>query len=62
MNVIRNYKHEIFSETVSKKALTAFDVRYIISDGINTLPYGFKVQVLIKMWLGVLTGSRALFL
>ena len=25
MNLIRNYKHEIFSETVSKKALTTFD-------------------------------------
>lgn len=44
MNLIRNYKHEIFSKTVSKKARTAFDdKRYIMSDGINTLPYGFKV-------------------
>ena len=44
MNLIRNYKHEIFSETVCEKALTAFDdQRYIISDGINTLPSGFKV-------------------
>ena len=25
MNLIRNYKHEIFSETVRKKAPTAFD-------------------------------------
>ena len=29
MNLIRNYKQEIFSETVSKKALTAFDDKYI---------------------------------
>ena len=44
INLIRNYKHEIFSETVSKKALTAFDdQRYIMSDGINALPYGFEV-------------------
>ena len=44
MNLIRYYKHEIFSEIVSKKALTAFDdKRYIMSYGINTSPYGFKV-------------------
>ena len=59
MNLIRNYKHKIFSETVSKKAITAFDnKRYIMSDGINTLPYGFKVYVLIQKGLGVLTGHR----
>ena len=44
MNLIRNYKHEIFSETVCKKDLTAFDdKRYIMSNEINTLPYEFKV-------------------
>ena len=44
MNLIRNNKLEMFSETVSKKALTAFDdTRHIMSDGINTLPFGFKV-------------------
>ena len=44
MNLIRNNKLEMFSETVSKKALTAFDDRrHIMSDGINTLPFGFKV-------------------
>ena len=33
MNVIRNYKHEIFLETVSKKSRTAFDnIRYIMRD------------------------------
>ena len=33
INLIRNYKHKIFSETVSKKAPTAFnDKRYIMSD------------------------------
>ena len=49
MNLIRNFKHKIFSGTVSKNARTAFDdKRYIMSDGINTLPYRLKVQVLIK--------------
>ena len=44
MNLIRNYKHKIFSETVSKKAVTAFDdKRHIMSDGTNSLPYGFKL-------------------
>ena len=44
MNLIRNYKHEIFSETVSEKALTAFDDKiYVMSEGINALSYGFKV-------------------
>ena len=49
INLIRNYKYKIFSETIRKKARTAFDdKRYIMSDGINTLPEGFRVEVLIK--------------
>ena len=44
INLIRNYKHKIFSATVSKKALTAFDDKiYNTSDGMNTIPHRFKV-------------------
>ena len=41
MNVIRSYKHEIFSETVNKIALSANDdKRIILDDRISTLSYG----------------------
>ena len=41
MNVIRSYKHEIFSENVNKIALPANDdKRIILEDGISTLSYG----------------------
>ena len=41
MNVIRSYKHEIFSETVNKIALsTNDDKRIILEDRISTLSYG----------------------
>ena len=41
MNVIRSYKHEIFSETLNKIALSANDdKRKILEDGISTLSYG----------------------
>ena len=41
MNVIRSHKHEIFSETVNKIALSANDdERIIMKDKISTLSYG----------------------
>ena len=41
MNVIRSHKHEIFSETVNKIALSANDdKRIIMKDKISTLSYG----------------------
>ena len=41
MNVTRSYKHEIFSETVNKIALSANDdKRIILEDRISTLSYG----------------------
>ena len=41
INVIRSYKHEIFSETVNKIALSANDdKRIILEDRISTLSYG----------------------
>ena len=37
MNVIRSYKHEVFTEEVNKTALSANDdKRYIREDGIET--------------------------
>ena len=41
MNVIRSHKHEIFSETVNKTALSANDdKRIIMGDKISTSAYG----------------------
>ena len=40
-NIIRSYKHEIYTEEVNKIALSANDdKRYILEDGINTLALG----------------------
>ena len=41
MNVIRSYKHDIFTEEVNKVALSANDdKRYILENGIDTLALG----------------------
>ena len=41
MNVIRSYKHNVFTEEVNKVALSADDdKRHILEDGINTLALG----------------------
>ena len=46
MNVIRSHQHEIFSETVSKVALSENDdKRKILADGISTNALGFKYVV-----------------
>ena len=43
MNVIKSHKHEIFSETVNKIALSANDdKRIIMEDKISTLALGYK--------------------
>ena len=42
MNVIRSYKHEVYTEEVNKVALNSNDdKRYILKDGINTLAWGY---------------------
>ena len=41
MNVLRSHKHEIFSETVNKIALSANDDKRVIrEDGISTFAIG----------------------
>ena len=41
MNVIRSHKHELYSETINKIALSAADdKRVILDDGISTLAIG----------------------
>ena len=41
MNIIRHRKHELFTEQVNKKALSADDdKRVILKDKINTLAIG----------------------
>ena len=48
MNTIRSYKHQLYTEEIQyvyKKALGAFDDKiYILEDGINGLPYGYKYK------------------
>ena len=40
-NIIRSYKHDVYTEEVNKVALSASDdKRYILEDGINTLALG----------------------
>ena len=40
MNVIRSHRHEIFTETVNKVALSANDDKRLILDGIHTVAHG----------------------
>ena len=43
MSGIRSKKDELVTYTSNKKSISCFDdKRYILSDGINTLPYGHK--------------------
>ena len=47
MNVIRSHKHELYSETINKVALSAADDKRIIQDDlISTLAIGhYKLRV-----------------
>ena len=40
MNVIRSHRHEIFTETVNKVALSANDDNRVILHGIHTVAHG----------------------
>ena len=43
MNVIRSHKHQIYTETVNKVALSNEDDKRVIkADCINTLAHGFR--------------------
>ena len=42
MNVIRSYKHEVYTEEVNKIALSSSDdKRHILDDGVHTLALGY---------------------
>ena len=42
MNVIRSHKHEVFSETINKVALSSEDDKRIIcEDGVHTPAHGY---------------------
>ena len=43
MRGIKSKKHELVTYESNKRSLSDFDDKhYIVSDGINTLPYGHK--------------------
>jgi len=43
MNIIRSHKHEIYTETINKIALSSSDDKRIIeADKIQTLAYGHR--------------------
>ncbi|MGI9555413.1 MAG: endonuclease domain-containing protein [Cyanophyceae cyanobacterium] len=48
MNFIRSFQHELYSTTINKKSIGAYDdKRYILDDGVNSLAHGhFKIQKL----------------
>ena len=45
-NVIRTQKHDLYTVEINKLALSPFDdKRYVMNDGIETLPYGhYKID------------------
>jgi len=44
MNIIRSHKHEIYTETINKIALSSYDDKRIIRpDKINTLAHEYRV-------------------
>ena len=45
-NILRSYKHEVYTEEVNKIALSSIDdKRYILGDGIHTLAWGhYKIK------------------
>ena len=41
MKMLNSYKHEMFLEEIDKKSLSSYDdKRFILDDGVSTLPYG----------------------
>ena len=60
MNTIRSYEHQLYTAEINKKALGAFDKIYILENGINSLPYGYKYKCK-DILLGILTVYRRLF-
>jgi len=40
-NTLRSYHHEMYSISVNKVALSAFDEKRYLVDKVNTLPYGY---------------------
>ena len=47
MNVIRSYKHEVYTEEINKIALSPDDYkRHILEDGVHTLALGhYKIDL-----------------
>ena len=52
-NIIRSYTHQVFSEHVTKVALSPFDDKiYVLDDGVTTLVHGHShIQYLLKIWI-----------
>ena len=39
-NAMRSFSHELYSIEITKRGLSAYDKKYVLMDGINTLSYG----------------------
>ena len=50
MNVIRSEKHQVYTMTLNKVSLSAYDdKRYILRDGIKSYAYGhYKIEEIHK--------------
>ena len=49
MNTI-SYKHHLYTEEVNNKALAAFDdKKFILENGIDSLPYGYTCVKTFKL-------------
>ena len=57
-NVIRSHKHDVYTETVNKKALCyKDDKRYILEDGISTLAhshYSLNISINVSILFSIL--------
>ena len=60
MNVIRSYKHEIYTETVNKTALSGDDDKRIVcSDRIRTMAYGYyRAEPASEGWSEAIGGTK----
>ena len=51
MNMFRSIRHVIYSVTLNKVSLSAFDdKRYLLDDGVTSYAYGHYATNTVKIW------------